>query len=52
MLELRRKLGLTVPATDEDESAQIAVIDIGSNSVRLIIYRREGRAFWPITMPS
>lgn len=48
MLELRRK-----PAPDRqraagEASAQIGVIDIGSNSVRLIVYRREGRAFWPI----
>src|SRR3990167_2041236 len=27
---------------------QAAVIDIGSNSVRLVIYRREGRAIWTV----
>ncbi len=30
----------------EYESKQIAVIDIGSNSVRLVLYRLEGRAVW------
>ena len=27
---------------------QAAVIDIGSNSVRLVIYRLEGRAIWTV----
>ena len=31
---------------NEHESKQIAVIDIGSNSVRLVLYRLEGRAVW------
>lgn len=30
----------------EFPSRQIAVIDIGSNSVRLVLYRLEGRAIW------
>ena len=30
----------------EYPSRQIAVIDIGSNSVRLVLYRLEGRAVW------
>ncbi len=49
-LELRRRPApRRAPAiAAEEASAQIAVVDIGSNSVRLIIYRREGRAFWPI----
>src|SRR5690606_94906 len=32
----------------EYESKQIAVIDIGSNSVRLVLYRLEGRAVWTV----
>ncbi len=50
ILELRRRGSPASRAAGEGESssAQAAVIDIGSNSVRLIIYRREGRAFWPI----
>ena len=35
---------MTSPARDR----QAAVIDIGSNSVRLVIYRLEGRAIWTI----
>jgi exopolyphosphatase / guanosine-5'-triphosphate,3'-diphosphate pyrophosphatase len=30
------------------ESYYTAVIDIGSNSVRLVIYRLEGRSVWPV----
>src|ERR1700745_2531953 len=30
------------------ESRQAAVIDVGSNSVRLVIYRLEGRAIWTV----
>src|SRR3954463_16112038 len=30
------------------EPRQAAVIDVGSNSVRLVIYRLEGRAIWTI----
>jgi len=30
------------------QSVQAAVIDIGSNSVRMVIYRCDGRAYWPI----
>ncbi|HAJ02188.1 MAG TPA: Ppx/GppA family phosphatase, partial [Brevundimonas sp.] len=29
-------------------SADAAVIDIGSNSVRLVLYRLEGRAIWTV----
>ena len=29
-------------------SRQTAVIDVGSNSVRLVIYRLEGRAIWTV----
>jgi exopolyphosphatase/guanosine-5'-triphosphate,3'-diphosphate pyrophosphatase len=31
-----------------DSARQAAVIDIGSNSVRLVIYRLEGRAIWTL----
>jgi exopolyphosphatase/guanosine-5'-triphosphate,3'-diphosphate pyrophosphatase len=48
MLELRRKPAARIVRPEDEKSAQIGVLDIGSNSVRLIIYRREGRAFWPI----
>src|SRR5947209_6229440 len=30
------------------ESTQAAVIDVGSNSVRLVIYRLDGRAIWTV----
>lgn len=30
------------------QPGQAAVIDIGSNSVRMVIYRRDGRAAWPV----
>jgi exopolyphosphatase/guanosine-5'-triphosphate,3'-diphosphate pyrophosphatase len=30
------------------ESRDVAVIDVGSNSVRLVIYRLEGRAIWTV----
>src|SRR6516165_12690261 len=33
---------------DRPEGRQAAVIDLGSNSVRLVIYRVEGRAIWTI----
>lgn len=49
MLEaLRKKRTIGAPRAGDEASAQIGVIDIGSNSVRLIVYRRQGRAFWPI----
>lgn len=35
-----------MPIEAEYPSRQIAVIDIGSNSVRLVMYRLEGRAIW------
>jgi exopolyphosphatase/guanosine-5'-triphosphate,3'-diphosphate pyrophosphatase len=31
-----------------DASRRAAVIDLGSNSVRLVIYRLEGRAIWTV----
>ena len=36
-----------VPA-DKPGSRDLAVIDVGSNSVRLVLYRVEGRAIWTI----
>ncbi|HPA38529.1 MAG TPA: Ppx/GppA family phosphatase, partial [Phenylobacterium sp.] len=33
---------------DSNPGRQAAVIDIGSNSVRLVIYRLEGRAIWTV----
>lgn len=30
------------------ESSQAAVVDVGSNSVRLVIYRLDGRAIWTV----
>lgn len=37
------------PGTFKDlGSRQTAVIDVGSNSVRLVIYRLEGRAIWTV----
>jgi exopolyphosphatase/guanosine-5'-triphosphate,3'-diphosphate pyrophosphatase len=33
---------------DRPEGRQAAVIDLGSNSVRLVIYRVEGRAIWTV----
>src|ERR1700753_1037681 len=30
------------------DSRQAAVIDVGSNSVRLVIYRLDGRAIWTV----
>src|SRR3954463_9978520 len=35
-------------ADNRPESRQAAVIDVGSNSVRLVIYRLEGRAIWTV----
>src|ERR1700761_6946792 len=32
----------------DNEGRQAAVIDLGSNSVRLVIYRLEGRAIWTV----
>ncbi len=37
---------MTVPA--EAGPAQAAVIDVGSNSVRMVLYRLEGRAIWTV----
>jgi len=36
------------PRADRPPSRQKAVIDVGSNSVRLVMYRLEGRAIWTI----
>ena len=35
-------------ADNRPEARQAAVIDLGSNSVRLVVYRVEGRAIWTI----
>ena len=35
-----------MPANAEPEAREAAVIDIGSNSVRLVVYGLEGRAIW------
>jgi exopolyphosphatase/guanosine-5'-triphosphate,3'-diphosphate pyrophosphatase len=36
------------PRADRTQPRQVAVIDVGSNSVRLVIYRLEGRAIWTV----
>src|SRR5215472_5678078 len=36
------------PRGDRPDSRQAAVIDVGSNSVRLVIYRLDGRAIWTV----
>ena len=35
-------------SANRPEGRQAAVIDVGSNSVRLVIYRVDGRALWTI----
>ena len=35
-------------AAPDDDRRDAAVIDIGSNSVRLVLFRIEGRALWPV----
>ncbi len=35
-------------STTRPEGRQAAVIDVGSNSVRLVIYRVDGRALWTV----
>jgi exopolyphosphatase/guanosine-5'-triphosphate,3'-diphosphate pyrophosphatase len=35
-------------SSDRSTYADAAVIDVGSNSVRLVLYRREGRAIWTV----
>jgi exopolyphosphatase/guanosine-5'-triphosphate,3'-diphosphate pyrophosphatase len=35
-------------SSDKPSYADAAVIDVGSNSVRLVLYRREGRAIWTV----
>jgi len=35
-------------ADSRTESRQAAVIDVGSNSVRLVVYRLDGRAIWTV----
>jgi exopolyphosphatase/guanosine-5'-triphosphate,3'-diphosphate pyrophosphatase len=37
-----------MPVSDPRASHEAAVVDIGSNSVRLVIYRIEGRALWTL----
>jgi exopolyphosphatase/guanosine-5'-triphosphate,3'-diphosphate pyrophosphatase len=36
------------PQGDRSPGRQAAVIDVGSNSVRLVVYRLEGRALWTV----
>src|SRR4051794_18644251 len=36
------------PRADRAEPRQVAVIDVGSNSVRLVIYRLDGRTIWTV----
>ena len=36
------------PADAPLETGDVAVVDVGSNSVRLVIYRLEGRAIWTV----
>src|ERR1700755_1776630 len=39
----------SIPELDIDAAAfDAAVVDVGSNSVRLVIYRIEGRAIWTV----
>ncbi len=35
-------------ASEERASCDVAVVDVGSNSVRLVLYRLEGRAIWQV----
>lgn len=37
-----------MPAPELKPGRDVAVIDVGSNSVRLVIYRLEGRAIWTV----
>ncbi len=37
-----------MPAPDGRAPRDVAVIDVGSNSVRLVLYRLEGRAIWTV----
>ena len=39
---------MTAPLTNASTDIRIAAIDIGSNSVRLVLYRLEGRAIWTV----
>lgn len=36
------------PSQEAGARRDIAVIDVGSNSVRLVLFRLEGRALWPV----
>ena len=40
--------GIHVSPTRFSPPVDAAVIDVGSNSVRLVIYRMEGRAIWSL----
>lgn len=33
---------------DQRDARDVAVVDVGSNSVRLVQFRVEGRALWPV----
>ena len=37
-----------MPISDPRAVHDAAVVDVGSNSVRLVIYRLEGRALWTV----
>ena len=37
-----------MPAPDARVPRDVAVVDVGSNSVRLVLYRLEGRAIWTV----
>lgn len=39
---------MSPPADNRPEPRQAAVVDVGSNSVRLVTYRLEGRAIWTV----
>ena len=39
---------MSLPAPDARLPRDIAVVDVGSNSVRLVLYRLEGRAIWTV----
>ena len=45
-MSLSEPAGQSPPA--EPEARNVAVIDIGSNSVRLVLFRLEGRALFPV----
>ena len=36
------------PSASSASQADVAVVDVGSNSVRLVMYRLDGRAIWTV----